>query len=256
MPITPEQSQKILTFLTDKAFTTNFTINPDTHEIDVDGDVYLDEEGLTDLPYKFNNVSGNFCINDNKLTSLKNFPNIVKGVVKCSNNLITSLEYIPKYIGSRFIINDNKITSLDYLHDDIYGPIEIQDNLITDINIPIIKNSIYIHGNPIQSINSKLRGKIITFTLSEYITIANMFDKIKTATVVMIYIPNEYNVIGIPRLMLLPNIAEVIFMYDTAFHPNLEKVSNILNDHIKKKLSASHFQIELIDVGLGEYAEM
>jgi hypothetical protein len=45
---------------------TNYTINSDG-SIDVNGSVYLNDKNLTELPLKFNKVSGYFYINDNKL---------------------------------------------------------------------------------------------------------------------------------------------------------------------------------------------
>lgn len=43
-------------------------------EIDVDGDVYMENMNLTEIPVKFGIVCGNFICTNNKLTTLKNYP--------------------------------------------------------------------------------------------------------------------------------------------------------------------------------------
>ena len=47
----------------------NYTVNDDG-SIDVNGDVFLDNKGLTELPLSFNKVTGYFSCSNNKLTSL------------------------------------------------------------------------------------------------------------------------------------------------------------------------------------------
>ena len=51
----------------------NYIINPDG-SIDVDGDVYLNNERLVRLPLTFNIVSGSFYCYNNELTTLKGSP--------------------------------------------------------------------------------------------------------------------------------------------------------------------------------------
>ena len=85
---------------------TNYTINSDG-SVDVNGDVYLSNEGLTKLPLKFNIVSGGFYCFDNKLTSLEGAPKEVGGHFDCSYNELKSLEGAPKEVGGSFDYNDN-----------------------------------------------------------------------------------------------------------------------------------------------------
>ena len=47
---------------------TNYTINPDG-SIDVDGNVDLSYMDLTEIPLRFNKISGRFWCNSNKLTT-------------------------------------------------------------------------------------------------------------------------------------------------------------------------------------------
>jgi hypothetical protein len=90
----------------------NYTINPDG-SIDVDGNVNLDEFGLTKLPLKFNKVFGDFSCSDNKLTTLENSPNYVGGDFKCQGNKLTDLKNGPKEVRGVFNCNYNRLTTLE-----------------------------------------------------------------------------------------------------------------------------------------------
>ena len=70
---------------------TNYTINADG-SIDVDGDVDLWSRGLSELPVKFNHVSGGFCCSWNKLKTLEGSPQSVGGYFSCYKNNLTNLE--------------------------------------------------------------------------------------------------------------------------------------------------------------------
>ncbi len=94
-----------------KYYIRNYKINPDG-SIDVLGNVGLSSNELTELPLKFNIVEGFFLCNDNKITSLKNFPISVYGIY-CSNNKLTSLEGCPKEVGGNFYCYNNPLESLE-----------------------------------------------------------------------------------------------------------------------------------------------
>lgn len=140
--------------------------------ITVDGNVELDYLDLTEIPFKYNSVSGYFqCYSNaitslegcpvevggyfscyvNKLTSLKGCPSYVNGDFNCSNNNITSLEGCPKNIDYSFACESNKLTSLEdgpetvaNLHcrgnklislkgcPDVSGNLDVRDNNIMD----------------------------------------------------------------------------------------------------------------------------
>ena len=80
---------------------TNYTINDDG-SIDVNGDVYLINKGLTELPLIFNRVTGEFDCSRNRLTSLKGSPRWVGRYFDCGNNRLASLEFSPDYVGDGF----------------------------------------------------------------------------------------------------------------------------------------------------------
>ena len=78
-----------------------YTTNKDG-SIDVDGSVWLNGNKLTEIPFKFNKVTGNFYCYDNYLTSLKNCPRWIGGGFSCWNNNLTTLDYFPDYVGNSF----------------------------------------------------------------------------------------------------------------------------------------------------------
>ncbi len=90
----------------------NYIINPDG-SIDVNGNVELYKKGLTEIPLKFNRVSGYFSCSDNKLTSLIGSPEHVGGSFYCSDNQLTTLIGSPSYVGGSFSCGNNQLTSLE-----------------------------------------------------------------------------------------------------------------------------------------------
>lgn len=90
----------------------NYSINPDG-SIDVDGDVDIYSKGVTQLPFKFNKVTGDFDCRCNKLTSLDGSPKILGGSLYCSNNKLTALHGLPESISGNFNCGYNRLTSLE-----------------------------------------------------------------------------------------------------------------------------------------------
>ena len=89
----------------------NYIINDDG-TIDVNGDVYLFNKGLVELPLTFNKVTGYFECDGNNLTTLKGGPKWVGDYFYCSNNKLTSLEFSPDYVGGYFSCRNNDLTDL------------------------------------------------------------------------------------------------------------------------------------------------
>lgn len=89
----------------------SYIINNDG-SIDVGGDVIFAKNMgfITELPLKFNKVSGNFDCSQLSLTTLKNSP-IEVGNFDCSFNQLLSLEHAPKKVIGTFIF-DNTTKSL------------------------------------------------------------------------------------------------------------------------------------------------
>ena len=88
----------------------NYTINDDG-SIDVVGNVNLWNKGLTELPLRFNRVSGYFDCGSNNLTSLKGCPRWVGNGFYCNRNQLTSLEFSPYYVGGYFSCSSNQLTN-------------------------------------------------------------------------------------------------------------------------------------------------
>jgi hypothetical protein len=86
-------------------------IDPETGQIDVDGDVYLKRK-VSRLPVQFAHVTGSFVCSDSKLKTLAGAPHSVRGVFDCSNNVLTSLMGAPEYVGRDFKCAYNKLSNL------------------------------------------------------------------------------------------------------------------------------------------------
>jgi hypothetical protein len=125
----------MISLICEKYGITNYTINSDG-SIDVDGNVYLSFNDLTELPLSFNKVTGWFDCSRNKLTSLKGCPRWIGRYFSCYNNRLTSLEFSPEYVGSYFSCETNQLTD-NYCIAEIVGNFHTtlkQDGMILDYN--------------------------------------------------------------------------------------------------------------------------
>jgi hypothetical protein len=125
----------MISLICEKYGITNYTVNDDG-SIDVNGDVDLSRFELTELPLRFNKVTGNFHCGYNNLTSLKGSPRWVGGYFICSRNELTSLEFSPDYVGGWFGCGMNKLTD-NYCDTEIGGSFYTslkQDGMIFDYN--------------------------------------------------------------------------------------------------------------------------
>jgi hypothetical protein len=109
----------------------NYTINSDG-SIDVNGDVFLWNRELTELPLRFNRVTGSFECGGNNLTTLKGSPRWL-GIDFCfSYNNLTSLKGCPRWVGGNFSCYNNQLTSLEFSPDYIGGYFYCDGNYLTD----------------------------------------------------------------------------------------------------------------------------
>ena len=111
---------------------TNYTINVDG-SIDVNGNVYLNRNGLAKLPLKFGRVTGNFYCYDNKLTTLEGSPREVGGAFDCHNNQLTTLEGGPREVGGAFYCSYNQLTTLEGSPREVGGNFGCGDNQLTTL---------------------------------------------------------------------------------------------------------------------------
>ena len=68
------------------------------YTISVNGNVYLQDQELTEIPLNFKEVYGDFNIAFNQITSLQGCPAIVHRSFYCFENKLTNLKYFPKEI--------------------------------------------------------------------------------------------------------------------------------------------------------------
>jgi hypothetical protein len=109
-----------------------YSINPDG-SVDVDGNVDLDGKTFTELPIKFNKVTGHFYCSNCNLTTLIGCPNYVGDWFNCSDNNLTNLDGCPNYVGNNFICVNNKLTSLEGCPKEIGGGFYFGRNPIIEI---------------------------------------------------------------------------------------------------------------------------
>lgn len=83
----------------------------DEGSIDVIGNVNFSASYLTELPLRFNKVTGNFDCSKLSLGTLKNAPLEVGGDFDCSFNNLTSLKYMPTKVGGT-VIFDNTLKTI------------------------------------------------------------------------------------------------------------------------------------------------
>jgi hypothetical protein len=123
-----ELSQEQIEWL-DKCTRGKWTLNPQTGLVDVKGDFYCVEEGLTDFKgVRFGVVAGTFDCRYNLLTSLEGAPRDVGGRFSCYHNRLTSLEGAPQEVGRSFYCSHNRLTSLEG------APQEVGSDFFCDYN--------------------------------------------------------------------------------------------------------------------------
>ena len=156
----------------------NYTINSDG-SIDVDGDVFIYDKGVTELPLKFGSVTGyfycpfnqltslsgspksvggDFRCYDNKLTDLKGSPESVGGGFYCYDNQLTDLKGSPKSVGGNFYCCNNQLTTLSGSPKSVGGDFDYSDNKLTSLegSPESVGGDFYCYNNPISSISTKM----------------------------------------------------------------------------------------------------
>lgn len=110
----------------------NVIIN-DNGTINVNGSVILSNKELLKIPFDFNEVTGDFKITDNGLTSLEGCPRKVGGNFWCNNNPITSLNGGPVKVGGNYMCSNCKsLSTLDGAPISVGGKFYCQMNNIDD----------------------------------------------------------------------------------------------------------------------------
>jgi hypothetical protein len=98
----------------------NWTLNPETGLVDVDGDVNISKMNLTSIPIRFGVVTGDFSCYENNLITLDGSPKQVGGTFYCDNNKITSLVGGPTSVTS-YNCASNKLVNFEGSPDKVKG---------------------------------------------------------------------------------------------------------------------------------------
>jgi hypothetical protein len=118
--------------LCDKYEIKNWAINSDGL-VDVDGDVHLNNKGLSKIPINFGRVGGYFNCYYNQLTTLKGAPREVGGDFSCNSNQLTTLEGSPREVGGNFYCHSNQLTTLEGSPRRVEGSFSCYKNELTTL---------------------------------------------------------------------------------------------------------------------------
>jgi hypothetical protein len=126
--------------------------------VNVQGDVYLMDKNLTEIPVQFGIVKGNFYCYNNLLTSLLGCPKEVFGSFSCSYNKLTSLKFAPEKVKKSFYCNNNLLTSLKFSPEKVKLGFNCSHNLLTSLEFAPqkIKGDFIFYSNQIIKINNDI----------------------------------------------------------------------------------------------------
>ena len=126
--LTPEQTEWL-----DLCTKGTWQLNPQTGEVDVDGDFHCDGQGLSDFKkIRFGEVVWNFNCDNNQLTTLEGAPQKVGGYFNCRHNHLTSLEGAPQKVGWNFNCDNNQLVSLEGAPQEVGGDFRCHDNPVSE----------------------------------------------------------------------------------------------------------------------------
>jgi hypothetical protein len=94
----------------DKAVNGQWSINPYTGLVDVNGSVnlsFLDK--INKLPVKFGKVTGDFDMSYGSYKTLKGSPYWVGGFFDCCQNKLKNLKYLPNHVGGSIFAYNNPL---------------------------------------------------------------------------------------------------------------------------------------------------
>lgn len=110
-----------------------YVINGDV--VDVKGDVDLSRKNLTELPFQFGKVEGEFYVFLNQLTSFKNSPREITGNCYYAYNPLKSLQYAPKIMHQDFTFDDFAFENIEEVLDKELMEIKVGASVIKNYNV-------------------------------------------------------------------------------------------------------------------------
>lgn len=100
--------------------------------VDANCPVFINDNRITRLPFKFGIIKFGFYCESPGLTTLENFPDHVEGFFEVNRCRITSLKGAPVFVGGNFNVENNCLESLEYLPEHIGGAIHMYNNPIRE----------------------------------------------------------------------------------------------------------------------------
>ena len=214
----PAHIQKISDWL-DSHNVINYTIDPNTYVIDVDGDVHLDNFYHTKLPVKFGKVSGDFYVAATGITTLEGCPTFVDGRFACQNNKgLKSAVGGPEIVMGSVDFENCPISKFDGFPREVHGNLDLIGTKFTSFA------GVHKHIKMIDGILSL--GK----------TASKITD-------------------SITGLMLVRKLKDVNLDWDSK-QTKPGQAFEILCNHLKGDRILTECQIELQDAGLAIFAKM
>ena len=127
--LTPEQIEWL-----DQCTKGTWQLNPQTGEVDVEGDFSCNMQGLSDFNgVRFGRVGGVFRCTNNQLTTLEGAPQKVGRGFSCRNNQLTTLDGAPQKVGEYFWCDNNQLTSLEEAPREVGGSFSCDNNQLTSL---------------------------------------------------------------------------------------------------------------------------
>ena len=106
--------------------------DPSVDGLLIDGDANLSYSFFTEIPKELANVKGvmdgNFNVQNNRLTSLKNSPLDIEGNFYAAHNELETLEGGPLMVDKSFYVDNNNLKNLKGLPEHISGDLHINMN--------------------------------------------------------------------------------------------------------------------------------
>ena len=198
----------------------NFKINPDTLEVDVDGDLHFHQYKQPRLPARFGVVTGNYTINNCTLETLDGSPHTVNGYFVSMNN--------PK------------------LHSAVGGPQSVPEDHVSFEGSPIVT----IAGLP------KIIGGYLILDKTGITSISGISKQIRRMDGALILgsIASRLSG-GLAGLLNIRGLTEV--QYTAGSNARLDHAFKIINKHLQSpERSGPDCVLELQDAGLSEFARL
>jgi len=240
-----KESKEDIDSICKKFYIRNYTINEDS--VDVDGNVNLNNKGLTKLPLKFGKVSGDFSCHRNQLKSLSGAPISVGGDFSCHSNELKSLSGAPLSVGGYFNCSFNQLNSLSGAPLLVSGHFYCSDNQLKSLSgAPLsvggyfscrgnqlkslegisgrISGAIYCNNNQLRDVKGVKDGWLGEFSVygNPVHEIFKLFPKDKWDEVIEIL--NEYEVIRDDGSLVILQRLEQVFLDLGLKVPEIEEI--------------------------------